>query len=183
MTKFRSCMNTGPALQGMNVCHCMMTSSNGNIFRVTGHLKMSSGEWRPSWLSLSVLIKTHQTVFIQENTFHNVSAKYQPFCSGLIPVHQSPVNSPHKGQWRGALVFSLICAWINGWVNNREAGDLRRNHAHYDVNVMENQWSSWCQLCCYWRSSSQTLVPPVMTLLASWQLSIFSGGHRWKQIS
>ena len=38
-------------------------------------------------------------------------------------IHRSPVNSPHKGQWRGALIFSLICVWINGWVNNREAGD------------------------------------------------------------
>ena len=68
----------------------MMTSSNGNIFRVTGHL---GGD-------------------------------------------RSPVNSPHKGQWRGALMFSLICVWINGWVNNREAGDLRRYRGHYDVNVM-----------------------------------------------
>ena len=59
----------------------MMTSSNGNTFRVTGHL-----------------------------------------C--------------HKGQWRGALISSLNCAWINGWVNNREAGDLRRYHAHYDVTMM-----------------------------------------------
>ena len=41
-------------------------------------------------------------------------------------IHRSPVNSPHKGQWRGALMFSLICVWINGWVNNRVAGDLRR---------------------------------------------------------
>ena len=48
----------------------------------------------------------------------------------------SPVNSPHKGQWRRALMFSLICAWIDGWVNNGEAGDLRRHHAHYDVIVM-----------------------------------------------
>ena len=48
-------------------------------------------------------------------------------------VGNSPVNSPHKGQWRRALMYSLICAWINGWVNNREAGDLRRNRAHYDV--------------------------------------------------
>ena len=51
-------------------------------------------------------------------------------------IHWSPVNSPHKGQWRGALMFSLICAWINDWVNNREAGDLRRDRAHYDVIVM-----------------------------------------------
>ena len=41
-----------------------------------------------------------------------------------------------KGQWRGALMFSLICVWINGWVNNRESGDLRRHLGHYDVIVM-----------------------------------------------
>ena len=69
-------------------------------------------------------------------------------------IHRSPVNSHHKGQWRGglmfsliyawihkgqwrgALMFSLICAGINGWVNNREAGNLRRHRAHYDVMVM-----------------------------------------------
>ena len=51
-------------------------------------------------------------------------------------IHRSPVNSPHKGQWCGALMFSLICAWINSWVNNREAGDLRRHCTHYDVTVM-----------------------------------------------
>ena len=58
-----------------------------------------------------------------------------PFVRG---IHRSPVNSPHKGQWCGALMFSLICAWINGWVNNCEAGDLRRHLAHYDVIVMYN---------------------------------------------
>ena len=56
-----------------------------------------------------------------------------PFVRG---IHRSPVNSPHKGQWRGALMYSLICFWINDWVNNREAGDLRRYRAHYDVIVM-----------------------------------------------
>ena len=43
---------------------------------------------------------------------------------------------PHKCQWRGALMFSLICVWINDWVNNRESGNLRRYRAHYDVIVM-----------------------------------------------
>ena len=47
-----------------------------------------------------------------------------------------PVNSSHKGQWRGALMSSLIFAWTNGWVNTRDAGDLRRHHAHYDVTLM-----------------------------------------------
>ena len=54
-------------------------------------------------------------------------------CAGNSPV---PVNSPHKGQWREALMFSLICACINGWANNREAGDFRRHHSHYGVPVM-----------------------------------------------
>ena len=60
--------------------------------------------------------------------------RYWPFVRG---IHRSSVNSPHKGQWRRALMFSLICARINGWVNNGEAGDLRRHRAHYDVIAME----------------------------------------------
>ena len=56
-------------------------------------------------------------------------------------VKSVPVNSPHNGQWRGALMFSLICVWINDWVNNREAGDLRRHLGLYDVNVMIGQFS------------------------------------------
>ena len=50
--------------------------------------------------------------------------RYWPFVRG---IHRSPVNSPHKGQWLGALMFTLICARINGWVNNREAGELKRS--------------------------------------------------------
>ena len=57
--------------------------------------------------------------------------------------HRWPVTSPHKGQWRGALMFSWICAWINGWVNNREAVDLRRHRSHYDVtNYNESEQSA-----------------------------------------
>ena len=43
---------------------------------------------------------------------------------------------PSFGQWLGALVFYWIFAWINGSVNNRDAGDLRRHRSHYDVIVM-----------------------------------------------
>ena len=56
--------------------------------------------------------------------------RYWPFVQG---IHRLPVNSPHKGQWRGALMFPLICARINGWVSNGEDGDLRR---HNDVTVI-----------------------------------------------
>ena len=53
-------------------------------------------------------------------------------------IHRSPVNFPHNGQWLGALMFSLICALTYGWVNNRDAGDLRRTH--YVVTGMVNTW-------------------------------------------
>ena len=46
-----------------------------------------------------------------------------------------PVNFPPKGQRCGALMFSFICALINGWVKNREAGDLRCHRAHYDISL------------------------------------------------
>ena len=59
-----------------------------------------------------------------------------------FPRYWSPVNYPHKGQWRGALMCYLFCVWINGWVNTREAGDLRRHRAHYDVTVMLLRWAT-----------------------------------------
>ena len=40
-----------------------------------------------------------------------------------------------EGLWHGALMFSLICAWTNSGSNNRDAGDLRRHGAQYDVTV------------------------------------------------
>ena len=124
---------------------------------------MSSAKWRPFCLGLNVLnrllplgyrhrkhdmaasdkakvITVTKFPFYQGNNHDDVIKwkhfpRYWPFVRG---IHRSPVNSPHKGQWRGALMFSLICLWINGWVNNREAGDLRRYRAHSDVTVMNN---------------------------------------------
>ena len=60
--------------------------------------------------------------------------RYWPFVQG---IHRSPVNSPNKGQWRRALMFSLISACTNSWANNGNASDLRRHGAHYDITVME----------------------------------------------
>ena len=67
--------------------------------------------------------------FMVTSTNGNIFGVIGPFVGG---IHRSPVNSPHKGQQRGALMFPLIFAWVN----NREAGDLRRHRAHYDVIVM-----------------------------------------------
>ena len=96
-----------------------------------------------------------------ESTLHDDVIKwkhfprYWPFVWG---IHRSPVNSLHKGQWRGAVMFSLIFAWINGWVSNHEAGDLRCHHAHYDVIVMAycpqsqaiNAWTNFTKFTNSW---------------------------------
>ena len=74
-----------------------------------------------------------QTMFIRAQSIMMTSSSSAllALCAG-----NSPVNSLHKGQWRGSLMFSLICARTNGWVNHRYAGDLRRHLGHYDVIVM-----------------------------------------------
>ena len=87
------------------------------------------------WGRGSLVIYTHRSLFIswwrhQMETFSALLA----LCAG---------NSTHKGQWHGALKFSLICTWINGWVNNGEAGDLRRHRTHYHVTVM---WYGPCKV-------------------------------------
>ena len=58
-------------------------------------------------------------------------------CEGNSPAAG---NSPHKGQWRGALVFSWIWAWTSGWANNRDSGYLRHNGTHYDITVMQGKF-------------------------------------------
>ena len=69
--------------------------------------------------------------------------------------HRSPVNFPHKGQWRGALMFSLICVWTNSWANNGDAGDLRRHCARYDVIVIAKQ-SATTMLTLRWLKNITT---------------------------
>ena len=88
----------------------------------------------------------HQ-VTLNESWYDDV-IKWKHFprnCPFVRGIHRSPVNSPHKGQWRESLMFSLICGWINDWVNTREAGDLRCYRAHYDVIVMESR----CVMICH----------------------------------
>ena len=73
--------------------------------------------------------------------------RYWPF---VRAIHRSPVNSPHKGQWRGALMFPLIYAWINGGANNCEAGDLRRHYLLYlpGNNITVTSKLAWWRLDC-----------------------------------
>ena len=68
-------------------------------------------------------------------------------------VGNSPVTS-NAELW----CFLWSVPWINGRVNNREAGDLRRHRAHYDVIVM-------------WRKIGARLWK--MEVLKSWILLLF----------
>ena len=90
-----------------------------------------------TWLNYYPYLYT--SLCIHDHVAHDDVIKWKHFllCWSFVRgIHRWPVNSPHKCQWRGALMFSLICAWINGWVNSRKAGDLRHHRAHYDVIVM-----------------------------------------------
>ena len=79
----------------------------------------------------------------------------------LRGIHRSPVNSPHTDQWCGALVFSLICVWRNGSVNNQDAGDLRGHCSHYDVTVM------WSRIVIQWSGQPWDLSAFNATLLSN----------------
>ena len=110
------------AAKRMTVCMALGMRDECLYFRMAWY------KGRTWWLIHSV-IRKHNDDDIKWKHF----PRYRPF---VREIHRSPVNSPHKGQWRGALMFSMIFTWINGWVNNGEAGDLRRHRAPYDVTVM-----------------------------------------------
>ena len=96
------------------------------------------------------ILTTHRTVWISRSLLSDHDdvikwthfPRYWPFGWG---IHRWPLNSPHKGQWRGALIISLICAFTNVWANN-----LRRHRAHYDVTVIwSNQWVTFVATAIY----------------------------------
>ena len=93
--------------------------------------------WTGHWWLNTLYVHTVEWLLKIKNKHDVINWKhfprYWPFVRG---IHRSPKNSPHKGRWRGVLILSLICVWKNGWANNREAGDLRRYHTHYDVIII-----------------------------------------------
>ena len=95
-------------------------------------------------LGCGCVIDTYMMNWIHAPRWRHQIEAFSALLAFARGIHRPPVNSPHKGQWRGASVFSLICAWINGWVNTREAGYLRRYRAYYDVTVMQTQQNAHC---------------------------------------
>ena len=86
---------------------------------ITFILAIRFNESVTGWWSVDQKAFTHDDVIKWKHFPRN-----WPFAWG---IHRAPVNSSHKRQWRGALMFSLTCAWTNDWANNLDASDLRRH--------------------------------------------------------
>ena len=82
----------------------------------------------------------------------NISDQMETFSASLaICAGNSPVTGEFPAQRPVTRSFdvSLICDWINGWVNSREAGDLRHHRAQYDVIMMTNKSAAWRFYICF----------------------------------
>ena len=132
-------------------------------------------EWGDHQALAGQLVIHWYTVHLSNYAYHDVIKwkhfqRYWPFVRG---IHRSPVNSPHKGQWCGALMFPLICAWIN---------------------VLSKQsWGWWFETPSHplWRHCNDDsclvvfgcgLVPVSFNaslFLSTW-LVLFGNHHRWK---
>ena len=135
-TSLAICAGNSPA-SGEFPAQRPVTRSFGVFFDLCLNKRLSKQSWGWWFQTLSRPLWRHR------NALHDVfkgAAQFMCTVYALLRVavicYRSPVNSPHNGQWRGALMFTLICARINGWVNNHEVGNSRRHRAHYDVIVM-----------------------------------------------
>ena len=90
-------------------------------------------------------------------------------CAGNSPI--TGEFPSHKGQWRGALMFPLFCAWTNGWVDNRDVGDLGRHRAYYDVTMKKDINRNKAHLTASGVHNSWNILP---TFLAE---TLRNGGH------
>ena len=59
-------------------------------------------------------------------------------------------------------MFSLICAWINNWACNRDAGDLRCHRAHHDVTVMIDWDYITFKIIVHWSNNIFFIIPPIL---------------------
>ena len=125
-------------LRGTNLLqlqNCVGTGARLNIKTVFLRYGDPVLKLRRSWdrlifnTGIHILVRPH--IYIER-----APGQWRSSLSLLLPTWINWWDSPHKGQWRRALMFSLICGRANGWANNRGAGDLIRHRAHYDVTAM-----------------------------------------------
>ena len=101
--------------------------------------------WYNCSLSGDTIMCSTSKIFHDDVIKRKLFLRYWTFVRG---IHWPSVNSPPKGHWRGALMFSLICAWTNDTANNGDADDLRRHRAHYDITVIPKNHAFESALLC-----------------------------------
>ena len=105
-------------------------------FMIVGLIKFTHSYSAPRWqITISIWSSAGMvfTYFPHDDVIKwKHFLRYWPFVRG---IHQSQVDSPHKGQWYRALIF-LMCSWTNGWAKNQDAGDFRCHCAHCDITII-----------------------------------------------
>ena len=116
------------------------------------------GRWiemlsRPLWRHRNGYIGAHDDIIKRKHFLH-----YWHYFVQEIPCWA--VNSPHKGQWRVALMFSLICAWTNGCANNQDTNDLQHHCVYYAtvINLLQNTQNMTSAVIGYWNQSSEPIL-------------------------
>ena len=100
-----------------------------------------------------------------------------------------PVDSPHKGQWHGALMLSKIGDWTNSCANNWDASNLRCNRSHYDVTVMgehgyiTSHWVTGIISYGMLKAYHMTIASPVLTHCRGYNLAVRHRCHKYKCIT
>ena len=98
--------------------------------------KVQASNVKQSCLQHAAVAASHSSNFVEFSWWRHPMDTFSALLAICAGINRTPVNFPHKGQWFGALMFSLICVWIYGRLNNHEAGDLRRYRTHYEVIAM-----------------------------------------------
>ena len=115
---------------GMNIFHCCAYNTNIVQIRTWWTHKKGAIMKTMRWCNKSCATSNKHICTTRPRLFNMVTASNVNIFLIIVPfvrgIHRSPVGSPHKGQRRRALMFSLICNWTDGWANDRQAGDLRR---------------------------------------------------------
>ena len=111
------------------LCPCLIV-----LYVPIPHLTASQTQPVGSWYGDGFVPSSVRSVC----TSHDDVIKWKHFPRLTICAGNSPVTGEFPAERPVTRSFDIffIRAWMNGWLNNREAGDLRSHRAHYDVTVM-----------------------------------------------
>ena len=108
--------------QWVNI-QCISITRPNNVWYIVDH-KLSGAPLIPAWLSNYIHCRVWDEITYPFPNFNGATIPHSSLY-GHRWIHRTKASDAEL--W---CFHSLICAWINGWASNREAGDLRRHRAH-----------------------------------------------------